>query len=97
MANASSSVQGNHSRSSFADPGSVGSTEEGPVYVLEHLATFRVSPEAGLVYPSDGMRRLLHMEKTTGIWTQKMLLRLEKKWVYILSHENGVGEKDLAL
>ncbi|CAL4094740.1 unnamed protein product [Meganyctiphanes norvegica] len=72
-----------------SDPGSVGSGEDGPTYVLEHLATFRVSPESDLVYPADGMRRLLHMEKTSGIWTQKMMLKLEKKWVYILSHENG--------
>ncbi|KAK8739751.1 hypothetical protein OTU49_003179 [Cherax quadricarinatus] len=72
-----------------SDNGSVVSTEDGPTYVLEHLATFRVSPESDLVYPADGMRRLLHMEKTSGIWTQKMLLRLDKKWVCIQSHENG--------
>ncbi|XP_071524692.1 epidermal growth factor receptor kinase substrate 8-like isoform X3 [Panulirus ornatus] len=72
-----------------SDNGSVASTDDGPTYVLEHLATFRVSPESDLVYPADGMRRLLHMEKTSGIWTQKMLLRLDKKWVYIQSHENG--------
>lgn len=73
------------------DNGSVGSAEDGPTYVLEHLATFRVSPESDLVYPADGMRRLLHMEKTSGIWTQKMMLRLDKKWVCIQSHENGVS------
>jgi hypothetical protein len=39
-----------------------------PTYVLEHLATFTVSPENDLVYPADGMRRLLTMEKTNGIW-----------------------------
>ncbi|XP_045605619.1 epidermal growth factor receptor kinase substrate 8 isoform X2 [Procambarus clarkii] len=72
-----------------SDNGSVVSTEDGPTYVLEHLATFRVSPESDLVFPADGMRRLLHMEKTSGIWTQKMLLRLDKKWVCIQSHENG--------
>lgn len=72
-----------------SDNGSVGSAEDGPTYVLEHLATFRVSPESDLVYPADGMRRLLHMEKTSGIWTQKMMLRLDKKWVCIQSHENG--------
>ena len=40
--------------------------------MLEHLATFTVSPENDLVYPADGMRRLLAMEKTSGIWTQKV-------------------------
>ena len=42
------------------------------MYLLEHLATFTVSPENDLVYPADGMRRLLAMEKTSGIWTQKV-------------------------
>ncbi|MPC38668.1 Epidermal growth factor receptor kinase substrate 8 [Portunus trituberculatus] len=78
----------NASNGYSSDNGSV-SSEDGPTYVLEHLATFRVSPESDLVYPADGMRRLLHMEKTSGIWTQKMTLRLDKKWVYIQSHENG--------
>lgn len=76
------------------DNGSAVSSEDGPTYVLEHLATFRVSPESDLVYPADGMRRLLYMEKTAGIWTQKMMLRLDKKWVYIQSHENGVSKKN---
>lgn len=79
----------NASNGYSSDNGSVGSTDDGPTYVLEHLATFRVSPEADLVYPADGMRRLLHMEKTSGIWTQKMLMKLDKKWVFIQSHENG--------
>ena len=47
-----------------------------------------VSPENDLVYPADGMRRLLAMEKTSGIWTQKMLMRLERKMVNIMDHEN---------
>ncbi|KAK2725043.1 epidermal growth factor receptor kinase substrate 8-like [Artemia franciscana] len=58
-------------------------------YEVEHLATFAVSPQAGLVYPSDGMRRLLQMEKTSGIWTQKLYLRLEANWVVIIDYENG--------
>lgn len=47
-----------------------------------------MSPENDLVYPADGMRRLLAMEKTNGIWTQKMLLKLERKMVNIMDHEN---------
>ena len=69
-----------------SDPGEL----NGPSYLLEHLATFRVAEDSDLLYPADGMRRLLHMEKTTGIWTQKMQLRLERNWVLILSHENQV-------
>ncbi len=61
-----------------------------PTYVLEHLATFTVSPENDLVYPADGMRRLLAMEKTNGIWTQKMLMKIERNMIIIMDHENKV-------
>lgn len=44
----------------------------------------------GLVAPKDGLRRLLQMEKTSGIWTQKMQMKLDKNWVLILDYENGV-------
>ena len=56
--------------------------------MLEHLATFSVSPENDLVYPADGLRRLLAMEKTNGIWTQKMLMRIDRKMVNIMDQEN---------
>ncbi|XP_043207602.1 epidermal growth factor receptor kinase substrate 8-like isoform X2 [Amphibalanus amphitrite] len=65
------------------------SPDEGAMYLLEHLATFTVSPEMGTLGPRDGMRRLLQMEKTTGIWTQKMELRLRNQSVVIVDHENG--------
>lgn len=44
------------------------------------MATFTVSRENanGVVYPEDGMRRLLQLEKTTGIWSQKMEIALTK-------------------
>ncbi|KAF0293249.1 hypothetical protein FJT64_008843 [Amphibalanus amphitrite] len=66
------------------------SPDEGAMYLLEHLATFTVSPEMGTLGPRDGMRRLLQMEKTTGIWTQKMELRLRNQSVVIVDHENGI-------
>merc|ERR1719411_1482605 len=59
-----------------------------PTYVLEHLATFTVSPDNDMLYPADGMRRLLAMEKTNGIWTQKMLMKLDRGMVNIMDHEN---------
>ncbi|CAG0917996.1 unnamed protein product, partial [Notodromas monacha] len=82
-----------------SDNGSVGSHDEGPLFLLEHLATFAVSPETGVLYPPDGMRRLLQMEKTSGIWTQKMQMRIERKSIVILDHENGdvVEEFPMAL
>lgn len=61
-----------------------------PTYVIEHLATFTVSKNTGIVYPADGMRRLLHLEKSNGIWSQKMQLRLDQSWVLIMDYETGV-------
>lgn len=63
--------------------------EDAPSFEVEHLATFTVSQQNEVVYPADGMRRLLQMEKTSGIWTQKMVLRLDRDWVTILDFENG--------
>lgn len=65
-----------------------GMGEEG--YLMEHLATFKVSKENGIVYPADGMRRLLQLEKTNGIWSQKMQMKLDKTgWALILDYETG--------
>ncbi|KAJ2946373.1 hypothetical protein O0L34_g12411 [Tuta absoluta] len=58
-------------------------------YVLEHLATFTVTRETGIVYPADGMRRLLQLEKTNGIWSQKMQLCLDGQWVLVMDYETG--------
>ena len=57
---------------------------------MEHLATFTVAKETGIVYPADGMRRLLQLEKSNGIWSQKMQLRLDMQWVLIMDYETGV-------
>lgn len=68
-------------------------TNEGgdkPTYLMEHLATFTVSKETGIVYPADGMRRLLQLEKTNGIWSQKMQLCLDRSWVLVMDYETGV-------
>lgn len=70
-------------------PGDSGSQAERSVYVLEHLATFTVTRETGIVYPADGMRRLLQLEKTNGIWSQKMQLCLEGSWVLVMDYETG--------
>uniref|UniRef100_A0A1B6CXT1 SH3 domain-containing protein n=1 Tax=Clastoptera arizonana TaxID=38151 RepID=A0A1B6CXT1_9HEMI len=66
-----------------------GNGEESPTYVMEHLATFTVSKETSIVYPADGMRRLLQLEKSNGIWSQKMQLRLDRSWVLIMDYETG--------
>ncbi|CAB3255129.1 unnamed protein product [Arctia plantaginis] len=69
--------------------GDTSSTGERSAYVLEHLATFTVTRETGIVYPADGMRRLLQLEKTNGIWSQKMQLCLEGQWVLVMDYETG--------
>lgn len=61
-----------------------------PIYLLEHLATFTVNQESGILYPADGMRRLLQLEKSTGIWSQKMKLCLDRQWILIMDYETGV-------
>lgn len=65
--------------------------QDKPIYLLEHLATFTVNKDSGIVYPADGMRRLLQLEKTTGIWSQKMQLCLDYRWVLIMDYETGVS------
>lgn len=62
-----------------------------PIYLLEHLATFTVNGESGILYPADGMRRLLQLEKSTGIWSQKMKLCLDRQWILIMDFETGVN------
>lgn len=57
---------------------------------MEHLATFSVAKETGIVYPVDGMRRLLQLEKSNGIWSQKMHFRMDQNWVMIMDYETGV-------
>lgn len=65
-----------------------------PLYLLEHLATFTVSKDSGIVQPSDGISRLLQLEKTTGIWSQKMQLCLDREWLLIVDYETGVRMKN---
>lgn len=60
-------------------------------HLLEHLATFTVNKESGILYPADGMRKLLQLEKTTGIWSQKMQLCLDRQWVLIMDYETKVS------
>lgn len=69
-----------------------GRYQENPSHIMEHLATFTVNEDAGIVTPIDGMRRLLQMEKNTGIWSQKMKLCLDKNSVLITDFETGVSK-----
>lgn len=62
-----------------------------PIHNIEHLATFTVTKETGIIYPADGMRRLLQLETTNGIWSQKMQLCLDGNMVLIMDYETGVS------
>lgn len=68
-------------------------------HLLEHLATFTVNKESGILYPADGMRKLLQLEKTTGIWSQKMQLCLDRQWVLIMDYETKVRllQRDISM
>lgn len=65
-------------------------SDGGKPHIIEHLATFTVTAETGILYPADGMRRLLQLEKTNGIWSQKMYLSLDNSWALIMDFETGV-------
>ncbi|KRY87136.1 Adenosine monophosphate-protein transferase FICD, partial [Trichinella pseudospiralis] len=62
--------------------------EDSPSYFVEHLATFGVGPQFGLQWPSDGIRKLKQMERSSAIWAQRMILRLRHTAV-VVEDENG--------
>lgn len=62
-------------------------------FLMEHLATFPVADADtpnGVLFAADGMRKLLQLEKTTGIWSQRMDITLvkRKQVVQILDHDS---------
>lgn len=90
MAYNSSSVDDDRGDNGILELEEHGDLDNKPVYLLEHLATFTVNKESGIIYPADGMRKLLQLEKTTGIWSQKMQLCLDRQWVLIMDYESQV-------
>lgn len=95
---ANSSGGGSYSDDEESPPrnGAATITVEKPLYMLEHLATFTVSKDTGIVKPSDGICRLLQLEKTTGIWSQKMQLCIDDETVLIVDYETGVRVRVLS-
>lgn len=73
--------------------GSVASydSDKNPKYPLEHLATFKISKESGILRPSDGMKKLVKLGDTSGIWPHKMLISFDPEWVLIMDYETGVS------
>jgi epidermal growth factor receptor kinase substrate 8 len=62
-----------------------------PKFELDHLATFAAGTRNGVIHAEDGLRKLRQMENTTGIWTMRCLLFVERNYLLIL--DNSTGEE----
>ncbi|CAH1787442.1 unnamed protein product [Owenia fusiformis] len=60
-----------------------------PMFNLDHLATFTVGPKQGLVTPNDGIRKLHQMERTTGVWTMRCKMVVERRDIVILDSQTS--------
>lgn len=45
----------------------------------------------GVMKPEDGLRKLRGMESTTGIWTMRCVMIIERKNLIVIDKGNGVG------
>lgn len=63
---------------------------DGQHYFVEHLATFSTSlhGNGGATNPKQALQRLFAMEKSSGIWTQRMALRVEGSHMLIIDGES---------
>ena len=62
----------------------------GPVYEVQHLATFTVGSKHGLLRADDGMRKLRLMERSQGVWTRDCEIMIDKRFLVILDKKTGV-------
>lgn len=46
---------------------------------------------SGVMHAEDGLRKLRQMENTTGIWTMRCLLIVERKNLIVIDKGNGVS------
>jgi epidermal growth factor receptor kinase substrate 8 len=63
----------------------------GPVYEVQHLATFTVGSKHGLLRADDGMRKLRLMERSQGVWTMDCEIMIDKRFLVILDKKTGVS------
>ncbi|CAK9297400.1 unnamed protein product [Gordionus sp. m RMFG-2023] len=61
------------------------------MYTLDHLATFSCGQNQGLHHPLDAVNKLRLLEKSSGIWTQRMKIKLDKKDLHICSFEDAIS------
>ncbi|XP_012939830.1 epidermal growth factor receptor kinase substrate 8 [Aplysia californica] len=57
-----------------------------PKFELDHLATFAAGTRNGCIHAEDGLRKLRQMENTTGIWTMRCVLIVERNYLVILDN-----------
>ncbi|BFZ05083.1 hypothetical protein BsWGS_08125 [Bradybaena similaris] len=62
-----------------------------PKFELDHLATFAAGSRNGVIHAEDGLRKLRQMENTTGIWTMRCILIVERNYVVVF--DNSTGEE----
>ncbi|XP_059170849.1 epidermal growth factor receptor kinase substrate 8-like isoform X3 [Physella acuta] len=60
-----------------------------PKFELDHLATFAAGTRNGVLHAEDGLRKLRQMENTTGIWTMRCILIVERGCLVILDNSSG--------
>ncbi|KAK2157390.1 hypothetical protein LSH36_193g15031, partial [Paralvinella palmiformis] len=66
-----------------------GATSSFPNYEMDHLATFKVETRQGVMSPMDGIRKLRHMEVSTGIWTMRITLVIEPQDLIVIDRASG--------
>ncbi|RUS73389.1 hypothetical protein EGW08_018849, partial [Elysia chlorotica] len=62
-----------------------------PKFELDHLATFAAGTRNGVIHAEDGLRKLRQMENTTGIWTMRCMLIVERGNLVILDNSTAVS------
>ncbi|BFZ16179.1 hypothetical protein BsWGS_19218 [Bradybaena similaris] len=62
-----------------------------PKFELDHLATFSAGSRNGVIHAEDGLRKLRQMENTTGIWSMRCILIVERNHLVIV--DNSTGEE----
>lgn len=61
----------------------------GPMYDVDHLATFAVGAAHGLLNAEDGVRKLRILEKSQGVWPMDCKLQIDTNFLIIYDKENG--------
>ncbi|KAL4224990.1 Phosphotyrosine-binding domain [Mactra antiquata] len=58
-----------------------------PTFEVDHLATY--TSKSGTTHAEDGLTKLKQMESTTGIWTMRCLLIVERRQIVVIDKGNG--------